>query len=252
MAINRDFIHYPIQTLTKQATTINNKSSYTEFYKPAIDYLVKYSLKNSKYKLESTKKYLTKANEIIHEFNNIPSSILADLTSYEFFVSIRNLIRNILFNWYSSYKLNQEEAILLQNSILLLQNLVDIVQDIKRLSLWLSDKSLISTVAKCMKNIDQLIYFDKDKHNFRQFSHLFDILITYYQYLPSKSQDKNIFNQLFRATIDCLVSLNFEHLFRKLRPSTKSLSIEEHYFLIQCPRFFTLYHDIKEISFFRL
>jgi hypothetical protein len=57
----------------------------------------------------------------------------------------------------------------------------------------------------------------------------------YYERLPLKLQNEHGLDRLFEATMDCLVSSNYDRAFRKLKPQTQSMTSEEKFFLIKCP-----------------
>jgi len=181
-------------------------------------------------------------NEVIKQFNGVPSSILATITSHKFYNTIRNLIRDLLIDWNSSYKLNPDETFLLRNCVLVLNRLVNIVEDVTVFTSWLLEPLFINAIVDCMSNIDQLLSKDKEKYNFKQLTRLLDLFCTYYRRLPSHLQNDDRFNRLFEATMDCLSSSRYDRTFRKLKPNAKSMTTEEKFFLIQCPSFLSSNH----------
>jgi hypothetical protein len=180
-------------------------------------------------------------NEVIDELNSIPSNILANITEHKFYISIRNIIRDLLLDWHLSYKLTEDETYLLRNSILLFYRLVNIVNDVTKLTAWLIDPSLINSLTECMSDIDQLLFNNQQKRNFKQLTRLLDMFVIYYQRLPLKLQDENGLHRLFEATMDCLVSTNYERAFRKLKANAQLMTNEQKFFLIKCPSFFSSY-----------
>ncbi|CAF2017157.1 unnamed protein product [Rotaria magnacalcarata] len=247
------YTHYPIQTLISEHGPIDTESLHSKFvnshvpksYKLEIEYLSNHSACNLNLKSNQDTDYVNITNQRIKELNRISSATLADIATNEFCVSIRNLIRNLLLDWHSSCKLSRDETNLLSNSIFLFNHLINSIQDVTKLSSWLPGRSLINTLATCMSDIDRLLSCDENKQNFKQLTCLFDILKTYYQRLPSKLQYGNVFNRLFEATIDCLLSLNFDRTFRNLKPYTQSMTTKQNFFLIQCSSFFINYHGIE-------
>ncbi|CAF1053487.1 unnamed protein product [Rotaria sp. Silwood1] len=234
-------------SLIKERTTINNgllrsKSIYSKSYKRELEDLLNYSIRNLKYTSKRQTNYVNKMNETINILNSIPSFILSNITSHRFYISIRNIIRDILLDWYSSYILTQEEIYLLRNCIIFFYRLINSVKDITKLTSWLLDRSFINTLAKCMNDIDRLLYFDKENKIFEQLSNLFNIFSKVYRRLPSKLQYENEFYRLFEATMDCLISSNYDREFRKFKTNIQSMTIKQNFFLIQCPSFFTIYH----------
>jgi hypothetical protein len=173
---------------------------------------------------------------------SIPSLLLVNITSHQFYKTLRNLITDLLIKWNYSYTLNFDETFLLRNSILILNRLVHHVKSVTSLSLWLLDPSFIKATADCMKNIDQLLSRDQDKHRFKQLTRLLDLFNGYYQRLPSYLQNDERFNCLFEATMSCLTSSTYDQTFRQLNPHAKSMRTKEKFFLIQCPLFLSSKH----------
>ncbi len=186
--------------------------------------------------------YVNAMNEVIVQLNNVSLPLLATITSHKFYNTIQNLIKDLLIEWNFSYKLDPDETFLLRNCVLHLHRLVDTVEDVTVLSSWLLDPLLISAIADCMSNIDQLLSTDKEKHNFKQLTRLLDLFSIYHQRLPSNLQNDERFNRLLEATMDCLTSVKYDRIFRKLKPKTKSMTTEEKFFLIKCPSFLSSNH----------
>jgi hypothetical protein len=195
-----------------------------------------------RYKSKRSETYVNTMNEVIIQFDNIPSSTLATITSHPFYNTIRNLLRDLLIDWNSTYKLYSNETFLLHNCVFLLNRLVNIVENVTPLTSWLLDPLFIKTIAICMNNIDQLLSKDTEKYNFKEFTHLLDLFDTYYQRLPSNLQNDDRFNRLFEATMNCLTYSKYYRKFRKLRPNAKSMTIKEEFFLIKCPSFLSSNH----------
>jgi hypothetical protein len=198
--------------------------------------------KNFRYKSKRSIIYVNTMNEIIIQFNDIPSSVLATITSHRFYNTIQHLIRDLLIDWNLSYKLNPDETFLLRNCVCLLNRLVNSVENITVFTSWLLDPLFINSIADCMSNIDQLLSNDKEKYNFKQLTRLLDLFRRYYQRLPSNFQNDDRFNRLFEATMDCLVSSRYDQTFRNLKPNAKSMTTEEKFFLIKCPSFLSANH----------
>ena len=239
-----NYINYPVPgRIIEEATYVSNwiEPNLPKSDKRELENLLDRSARKLRYKPKRTKDYVNKMNEVIEELNNISSKTLADMTSHKFYISIRNIIRDLLHDWYLSYKLTEEETYLLRNCILLFDRFVNIVNDVTKLTAWLIDPSLINSLTECMSDIDQLILHNKQKRNFKQLIRLLNVFSTYYQRLPLKLQDENGLHRLFEATMDCLVSSNYERAFRKLKANTQSMTSEQKFFLIKCPSFFSSY-----------
>jgi hypothetical protein len=131
--------------------------------------------KNFPYTSKRSITYVNTMNEVVRQFNDIPSSLLATITSHKFYNTIRNLIRDLMIDWNWCYKSYADETFLLRNCVLLLNRLVNIVDDVTVLTSWLLDPSFINAIADCMSNIDRLLSKDKDKHNFKQLTRLLDL-----------------------------------------------------------------------------
>jgi len=233
----------------KPSRSFPSKSDSSRFQRKFKSMLDDFSRKYP-YKLRRSKSYVDTMNEVIEELNNIPYSTLATVPLHQFYNTIQNLIRDLLIDWHSTYQLNPEETFLLRNCVYHLNRLVNIVDDVTVLTLWLLDPLLINALANCMSNIDQLLSNDKEKNNFKQLSHLLDLFTTYYQRLPSNLQNTDDFQRLFEATMDCLVSSKYDQVFRKLKPKANSMTTKEYFFLIKCPLFITSNHG--KIFFFHI
>jgi hypothetical protein len=203
--------------------------------KRELEYMLDRSTRKLRYKSKRSIDYVNKFDKFLDEINSIPSMMLSDIPSHQFYITIRNLIRDILMDWYSSRKLIQEERYLLRNCILFLNRLVNIVHDITKLTSWLIDPSFLDALANCLSNIDRLLFPPKDKKTFKQLIRLFEMFSIYYERLPLKLQNEHGLDRLFEATMDCLVSSNYDRAFRKLKPQTQSMTSEEKFFLIKCP-----------------
>ena len=95
---------------------------------------VKYFLDSSARKLpykqhKRTSRYVKKTTRIIKQLNEIPLEILAAIPSHEFYISSRDLLRDILDDWHSLTQLNEEEIDFVRNGVLLFKDLVNIVPD---------------------------------------------------------------------------------------------------------------------------
>jgi len=198
--------------------------------------------KKFRYKSKRSITYVNTMNNVIIQFNDIPSSVLATITSHRFYNIIQHLIRDLLIDWNLFYKLNPDETFLLRNCVLLLNRLVNTVEDVTVFTSWLLEPLFINAIANCMSNIDELLSKDKEKYNFKQLTHLLDLFRTYYQRLPSNLQNDDRFNRLFEATMDCLVSSRYDRAFRKLKPNAESMTTKEIFFLIKCPSFLSSNH----------
>ncbi|CAF2529791.1 unnamed protein product [Rotaria sp. Silwood2] len=248
--MNRDYVCYTMQPLIKEEITINNglsrsktiNGNFSKSYKRELEHLLNYSASNLKYTSKRQANYVHKMNETIDILNSIPLIILASITSHRFYISIRNITRDLLLDWYSSYELTEEEIYLLYNCIRFFHRLVNAIKDVTKLASWLLDRSFINALAKCMNDIDRLLSFNEEKQNFEHLSSLFDMFNTFYQRLPSKIQYENEFYRLFEATMDCLVSSNYERAFKQLKTNAQSITTKQKFFLIQCPSFFTMYN----------
>ncbi|CAF1412820.1 unnamed protein product [Adineta ricciae] len=211
---------------------------------------VKYFLDSSVRKLpykphKRTSRYVKKTTRIIKRLNEIPLEILLTIPSHEFYISSRNLLRDILDDWHSLMQLSEEEIDFVRNGVLLFKDLVDLIPDVSKLTSWLIDSSFVESVATCMSNIDQLLSKHENKQMFKQLTRLLSMFSVYYERLPSNAEDKDEFYRLFLATMNCLVSSNYERVFKKLKPYAKSMTREQKFFLIQCPSFLISYRGLQ-------
>lgn len=254
--IFRNYVHCTVPTVKKEDAIIDNKPIWSSLMdlnlykrsKGKSKHASNQSLRSS----SETSNDLNNINEIINQLNNMPSIMLAKITSFESYNAIRNLIRDLFIRWHSSQELTQNETYLLQESIRFLNNLFNTVEDLTKFTSWLFKRSWIKAVANCMKDIDQLLIYDQEQQNLNQLSSLFDILITCYQQYPTKFRHEINFDRLFEASIDCLISLHYDRVFRKLKPKARSMTIEQTFFLIKCPSFFTIYHGKKTIHWHKV
>ncbi|CAF0925458.1 unnamed protein product [Adineta steineri] len=237
---------YDYCTLPRISGKTNYQSKWIDFNimktnKYDLEYLLDRSARKLRYKSKRTKEYVHKLNDVIIKLNGITFDTLVNIPSHIFYYSIRNIIRDLLLDWHFSSELTEEETYLLRNSILFFDRLVNIINDVTKLTLWLIEPSLINSLADCMSDIDQLLYDNRQKQNFKQLIRLFDIFNNYYQRLPVKFQNEDGLYALFKGTMDCLVSSKYERAFKKLKPDAESMTNEQKFFLIKCPSFFSSY-----------
>jgi len=209
--------------------------------KRELEYILDRSARKLRYKSKRSVDYVNKLNKIFDKLNNFSSMILSDIPSHKFYIIIRDIIRDLLMEWYLSRKLMEEEIYFLRNSIRFFNHLVNIVDDITKLTLWLIDTLFINSLANCISDIDRLFYKNKNRKNFKQLIRLFNVFSTYYGRLPLKLKNEHGLDRLFEATMDCLVSSNYDRTFRKLKPNTQCLKRKEKFFLIKCPSFISSY-----------
>jgi len=231
------------QSLLVKSNSSVNQQKINEENKRKLKSMLDNYVHKFRHKSKRTKLDVVVMNDIIEQINKIPSSTLASITSHKFYITIQKLIRDLLFDWYSSLKLNQDDTFLLRNCVLFLNRLVHSVEDVTVLTSWLLDSSLINTISDAINDINQLLIKDEEKHNFKQLIRLMDTFSTYYQQLPLEFKNYDQLNRLFQATMNCLISSNYDRIFRKLKPNAKSMTIEEKFFLIQCPAFLISYHN---------
>ena len=201
------------------------------------------------YKSKRSVTYLRSINESLAQLEAIPPRLLANITKYRFYQTLRDLTIDLLNEWNSSYRLNPEEGLLLRNCVLFLNCLVDGTKDVTASSSWLLHPSFINAVAHCLTNIDQILLKDPDKKNFKQLTRLLDLFTRYFHRLPAHLQNDQRFNPLFEAIMDCLTSSSYDRIFRRLDPRVKSMGTKEKFFLIQCPSFLSSKHG-KTLSLF--
>jgi hypothetical protein len=209
--------------------------------KQELEYILDRSARKLQYKSKRSINYVNKLNKVFDKLNSFSSMILSDIPSHKFYIIIRDIIRDLLMDWYLSRKLIEEEIYFLRNTIRFFKRLINIVDDITKLTSWLIDTLFINSLANCISDIDRLFYKNKDKRNFKQLTRLFDIFSTYYERLPLKLKNEHGLDRLFEATMDCLVSSNYDRTFRKLKPNTQCLKRKENFFLIKCPSFISSY-----------
>jgi hypothetical protein len=206
-----------------------------------LEYILDRSARKLRYKPKRTINYVNKLTEVLDKLNSIPSIILSDIPSHKFYTIIRDIIRDLLMDWYASQKLIKEDMYLLRNCVLCFKRLVSIIDDVTKLTSWLIDPLFINSIAKCISDIDRL-------RNFKQLIRLFDVFNIYYEKLPLKLKNQHGLDRLFEATMDCLASSIYDRVFRKLKPNCKSMKREQTFFLISCPSFISSYRG-KNFSF---
>lgn len=218
--------------------------------KQELEYLLKYASHKLRYKSKRSIHYINNFNEILDKLNNISSIILSEISSNKFYITLRDITRDLLIDWYSTQILTEEEIYLLRNSALFFNRLVDIIDDITKLKSLLINDLFINSIAICMSDIDRLLLKKTNKQYIKQLIRLFDVFSIYYERLPIKLQNEHDLDRLFEATIDCLASTNYDRIFRKLKTNSKTLTYEQTFFLINCPSFISSYHGTKkEFSF---
>ena len=210
------------------------------FDEQELQYLLDRSARKLRYKSKRSIHYVNKLNDRLDDLDAIPPHVFARITSHQFYITLRNLIRDLLTDWYSSQNLCDEEIDLLRNCILFLNRLVNVVDDVTKLTPWLVDSLFVNSFAKCLSSVDRLLLNHREKYHFKQLIRLFNVFSTYYERLPSKIA--NELDQLFEATVDCLVSSNYDRIFRKFKPTAQSMRSKQKFFLIKCPSLISSYH----------
>ena len=167
---------------------------------------------------------------------------LLSLSQNEFFTSLRNPFIDILHQWSRSSTLTESQVRLLHHSTKLIRRLIETVDDITQLPLWLSDQTLLQTIGDCLHTLgtSHRLPEGEEKYPFKYFTRLIDAYILFQQQLDSNSQDKLL--PLFDPLVRCLTSRHYIRLFTDLYPDQSSMSAFEKFFLIQCPTLLLLYN----------
>jgi hypothetical protein len=210
-----------------------------------LKYLLDRSARKLRYKSTRSIHYVNKLNDVLNHLNHIHPNILFEISSHKFYIILRNLIRDLLNNWYS---LTNEENEFLINSILFFNRLVNIVNDVTKLTSWLIEPSFINSFAQCLSNIDRV----KEKQFLKQLIRLFDVFSIYYERLPVKFTNENELDRLFEATMDCLISSKYDRAFRKLKINTQSMNSEQKFLLIKCPSLISSYRGKNTLPLINL
>ena len=166
---------------------------------------------------------------------------LLSLSQNEFFTSLRNPFIDVLHQWSRPTILRESQVRLLHHSTKLIRRLIETVDDITQLPVWLSDQTLLQTIGDCLHTIgtSHRLPEGEEKYPFKYFTRLIDAYILFQQQLDATSQDRLL--PLFDPLLQCLNSDHYIQLFTDLYPDQSSLSAMQKFFLVQCPTLIVAY-----------
>ncbi|CAF3625870.1 unnamed protein product [Rotaria sordida] len=197
-----------------------------------------YEAYSNKFPLKS---YLNSLNEIVKTLNSHFPSALLETSSHYFFTLVRNTIRLLLCELYTSYELNNEEIYILRNCTVLIHQVVKKIDDVSKILHWITDESFLDALANCLIHINKISKATENQHIMKQITRLLNILCNIQQRLPINLHQQS-FVQLLQPIINCLTSSNYIKLFSNLKANAISLTESQKLFLIKCPYFLTTYN----------
>ncbi|CAF3589496.1 unnamed protein product [Rotaria sordida] len=197
-----------------------------------------YEAYSNKFPLKS---YLNSLNEIVKTLNSHFPSALLETSSHYFFTLVRNTIRLLLRELYTSYELNNEEIYILRNCTVLIHQVVKKIDDVSKILHWITDESFLDALANCLIHINKISKATENQHIMKQITRLLNILCNIQQRLPINLHQQS-FVQLLQPIINCLTSSNYIKLFSNLKANAISLTESQKLFLIKCPYFLTTYN----------
>ena len=200
-----------------------------------LEYLLNRAARKLRYPSQRTQRYVTKLLDVLDRLNHFPPTILSRIPAHQFYTVLRDLLRDLFIEWHSSQRLSREDIYLLKAITLFFHHCLDATNDVLQLRPWLIERSFIQAFVKCLGNLDQLLVKEKAKRIFKQVMHLFDILSIFYQRLPKKTTEEDDLDSLFEGTMDCLMSFNYDRIFRQFPVDAPSMTSKERFFLLKCP-----------------
>ncbi|CAF0801731.1 unnamed protein product [Adineta ricciae] len=171
-----------------------------------------------------------------------PRSTLASAIQSEEFSLVRTTLNDILQQWERFSYLPDNEASMFHITTKVLHRIIKVIDDITLVPLWLSDSTLLDTIATSLTHIANTGKFldDNNKQPFRHFTHLIHTYTLYQQHLSQHPHsNKDTFIQLLHPVQLCLTSTHFVHSFATL---SNSLTTSHKFFLLKCPAFISSYH----------
>ena len=190
--------------------------------------------------------------ETISVLLHVQKTILASVSQNDFFSLLRNPFIDLLSQWRRQSSLSDRQASILRKMAKLIMKLVHAVSDIHQLPRWLSDATLLDTVAECLTDIastDKLLHLTSNR-DLRYFSRLIDAYIYYQQRLDDEgdSPSSETLATLLEPIRLCLTSKHFAHLFASLQPDQSTMTAAHKLLLLKCPAFLTSYNGTAPSS----
>ncbi|UJR27657.1 hypothetical protein I4U23_008938 [Adineta vaga] len=184
-------------------------------------------------------------NEFLTTLLHIPRSKLLLAIPSDVSSLIRTTFNAILQEWrYFSY-LPNNKALMFRTSTKLIRRLIKVADDIKLIPLWISDSTLLDTIATCLTDIATTGKFldHNNKYHFKHFTHLIETYTLYQQYLNQHNHfNKDTFIQLLHPIQQCLTSNHFINTFTNLSTTSNSLTTVQKFLLLKSPAFLTSYN----------
>jgi hypothetical protein len=189
----------------------------------------------------NSKIYLTSLNEIIKTLNTNFPRVLLQISSHYFFPFLRNVIRDLLQQFYTYKQLNDQEMYALRNTTVLINHFVEKTKDVSKILHWITDETFLDSLAKSLKYINNTSTTDENKYIIKQTTRLLNMFCDIQKRLPIHLH-QTLFVRLLRPVIHCLTSGNYVKLFKSLKPNAESFTDKQKLFLIKCPSFLTSYN----------
>jgi hypothetical protein len=196
------------------------------------------------------KQQLTNLEDVITVLTRVRRLTLAAVAQHQFFSLIRMPLIQILQQWNNASNLTEDEVLIFRKINRLLKSLLSDVVNTSHYPSWLTDSSLLDTIAVCFINIStsDKFYNNKNAREVRNFTRLLDIYDGYQKLLnEEKTTNQDQLVQLLDPVIHCLTSNHYFESFDNIQSNAKSASKKEKFFLIRCPTFFTAYNGISVV-----
>jgi len=207
------------------------------------EYLLNYSSRKLRYKQKRSDRYVRRCNDLLDKLNNFPTTSLSKIPTHPFYITLRNLIRDLFIDWFFAKDLTDNEILFLKKSIYFFHSIVYAISDINQINSWLLDSLFINSIADCFSHIDRLLYQYRSKTIFKQLIHLFDIFQQYIDRIQLVPSPK--FDRFIESIMDCLLSSSYDRTFRKLKSTCQKMNTEQTFFLIKCPSLINSYHGLQ-------
>ncbi|CAF0829826.1 unnamed protein product [Rotaria sp. Silwood1] len=185
--------------------------------------------------------------EILDALICVRPSILASVSQNKFFSVLQVSFIDILRRWCHLSSLPDLESFMFRSTTKIISIVINNIQNINYLPSWISDFTLLETIANCLIDIAISAKFLDDK-NTRQLK-IFTYLIqayTDYQHLNDKNHsNKDMFLLLIDPIVQCLASSHYLTTFTTMSQEEKSMTTIEEFFLLKCPSFLTSYNGSR-------
>ena len=182
--------------------------------------------------------------DILEALFHVPSSTLSAVSQNDFFTLLRLPLIDFLQHWSRGGALSEVHLTIFHHITKLIELLIDNIGEDARLPLWLSDLTLLQTIAQCLVNIasSDTLLLPHNKHHFKYFTRLIDAYIDYQQRLiqPSSS-DQDKLMPLIDPILRCLTSNHYIDTLNDMPVDQSSMSTKQKFFLVKCPTFLTSY-----------